>query len=556
MTLTFRTSLVDTSALLLKRLAVPVTYTTLKNDLESHPHFPSLLSISDTCAKYNIGAYAVEVSAEDIDELLPPFIAYYDTGKYGSDFVLIDRIEQEVIKYHHKETGMMSVTRQVFASHFKGVALILETNEKSGEPKFEHAKKLEQRKQKRKVLAATALTSLVTCAFLAGIYMYHGTSIVYLIALKMFGLLFSGLLVGYELNKQTSPVRHICTSKSYFKCDAVLHSKYSNLFGISWSEIGIFYFFLTFCLTLFPFGSTFGKLSLACLLNAVATPYVVYSIYVQAKLIKDWCLMCLLIQVVLLGEFLWFYREVWQPKLAAEIFTSIPAGELLSVASASLILYLCSKQLKAHFREAKVLKEEHLSLVRLRNHPGVFITLLKDQKSVLPGWENCSITLGSENPQYTLINVCSLFCNPCSKAHFKLDKLLNSRSDVQLRIIFKHEIDNDQANQLSKELIDIYLNMGEEAFRKALDTWHLHRQKDSGIFSHIHGLKKSSGNSDDLLKKMSKWCESSGIEYTPTFYLQGYKVPEPYTVDGMLELINKIAADTHSISDNDFSLAI
>jgi ABC-type bacteriocin/lantibiotic exporter with double-glycine peptidase domain len=77
----------ENSYLILKRilhlLDIPFTNNYLKETLDSHPEPESLLSISDTLAKYKIDSLAVKITEEKLDQMPLPCIVQLQADKYS-----------------------------------------------------------------------------------------------------------------------------------------------------------------------------------------------------------------------------------------------------------------------------------------------------------------------------------------------------------------------------------------------------------------------------------------------------------------------------------------
>ncbi len=56
-------------------LKVPLTNLTLQTTLEEHPDYPSLLSLSDAFDTFKIENAAIQIDAEQLETLPPPYIA-------------------------------------------------------------------------------------------------------------------------------------------------------------------------------------------------------------------------------------------------------------------------------------------------------------------------------------------------------------------------------------------------------------------------------------------------------------------------------------------------
>src|SRR5690349_17218553 len=79
---------------LLKELQVPVTTGSVIKQVESHPDFPSMYSITDSLGAWKIDHAAMLVEPGVLEELPTPFIAHVRRG--GGNFILIRKIREKI----------------------------------------------------------------------------------------------------------------------------------------------------------------------------------------------------------------------------------------------------------------------------------------------------------------------------------------------------------------------------------------------------------------------------------------------------------------------------
>ncbi|MCD7930766.1 MAG: vitamin K epoxide reductase family protein [Tannerellaceae bacterium] len=93
----------------------------------------------------------------------------------------------------------------------------------------------------------------------------------------------------------------ICSLFKQSDCNDVLGSEASKLFGlIGWSEIGLGYFISNIMILLFlP-----QLLSYLAIINVCALPYSFWSVWYQKVKAKQWCPLCLIVQVLLWAIFI------------------------------------------------------------------------------------------------------------------------------------------------------------------------------------------------------------------------------------------------------------
>ena len=151
-------------SLLLKALGVKFNQTSLTQLLEDHPHFPSLLAISDSLTAWGIPNQTYQIAKEDFneDELLFPFIAATNTN--GGSFVLVNKIENGLVYTDRENNDFEPPTISEFLHCWKGIALHAELTAESGEPNYAQNKFISILNS---LLAPTTILALIVVLYLA-----------------------------------------------------------------------------------------------------------------------------------------------------------------------------------------------------------------------------------------------------------------------------------------------------------------------------------------------------------------------------------------------------
>lgn len=223
----------------------------------------------------------------------------------GKDFVLVTKIGETDVSFTHKKSKQQNVDKEEFLNFYQGVVWLSEPNERSGETNFTENKLTENKKKVTKnsiILSGIILLVLLIGANIPSENIFAFSTISFL---KIVGLTITILLIIYEIDKNNAFVKNVCSLTSKTDCDAVLGSKASKILGVSWGEIGFFYFSATFIGLLLPSISFSTKVTFLALSNYLAVPYVFFSIYYQWRIVKQWCPLCISVQIILLCEFLW-----------------------------------------------------------------------------------------------------------------------------------------------------------------------------------------------------------------------------------------------------------
>lgn len=284
--------------------ALGVKHTGCFSDREFHRMpFKSLFGFSRLLTGYGIDNQAYRFTDKSqLSQIPTPFIAQKNDG----EFVIVNSVTDNAVDYtlYHKRH---SVTRQSFADHWTGVALIAYPSEKSEEPSYGRHHFFEIIDEAKTVLMVGCIAALFITGFIyQGLYSHFSTWA--LMAVDLAGIYITWMLILKTLKINNHSADKICGVLQEHGCDHVLEQKASSFFGIfSWSEVGITYFSVTTFITL-AFPHTIPTLAL---INALCLPFTVWSIWYQKFRIKTWCTLCLTTQCLLWLQFFCYVGGGW-----------------------------------------------------------------------------------------------------------------------------------------------------------------------------------------------------------------------------------------------------
>ncbi len=525
---TYRTNLPNVAAAYKDILGIQVTNSSLKTSLAEHPFFPSLYALSNVFERFNIEHTAFKIDKENIDQLSTPFIAYLDHQSTGKDFVTVTSITDETATFIADGGKSKTISREKFLKSWQGIVLQAQPGEQSGEKDFIIKRKAEVSKaHKRNLLIAASVLILCTAIFffLNSLPSSGVLSASVLLLIKLTGLAATVLLLIYEIDKSNAFVKNICTAGKQTNCEAVLGSNASKVFGMSWSEVGFFYFAGTFLFLLFPGLEYATKISVLALSNLIAAPYILFSVFYQWKVVKQWCPLCLTVQAVLLGESVWSMLNLsGYPLNLQEISVANLTGYTLALfcLAIPMVLWFALKPIIKSAKEAPTYKAAYK---RLLYNPETFHHLLQQQAKAPDGYQDLGITIGNPNAKHTIIKVCNPYCGPCAKAHVVLHEILRKNRNLRLQIVFSAL--TEEAKMIVKHFLTIAQNGTDEIIQDALDDWYLSDTKEYKSFANKHPASVNH-NIDSEIEKMNEWYKHGEINGTPTFFINGFKLPETY----------------------------
>ena len=530
----FDTSLKNVAAEYLKLLHVKITATTIKKDVEEHPYYPSLLSLSDSFQRYDIENEAFQLDAPNFLQLQPPFIAFVNMPIVGKDFVLVKKIETDKITYLYKNSIPKTVPLNEFLKKYLHIVWLAEPNESNGENYYAENLKKENFKKVKFGVWTLGFTVLILLFFVANLNSTIFNSYSFISIVKCIGVATSILLLIYEVDKNNAMVKNICSAGSKTNCDAILGSSAAKLLGISWSEIGFFYFSATILWLLYPSISYEIKITLIAIANVIVVPYIFFSIYFQYKIAKQWCPLCLAVQGLLVLELGWSYVFYWN----VSHFLIISTFPIIEISICILLPIIAWYAIKPIIIKANDCSKYMAAYRRLQNNEEIFSSLLMQQAKAADGWKELGISLGNLGETTTIIKVCNPFCGPCAKAHPVLEQLVKANPKLQVKIIFTStEFAEDKSATVAKHLLAIAANGDIIKTQKALDDWYLTDKKDYEVFALKHPIDSDKLNQqNEMIYKMRDWCTKSDITYTPTIFINGYLLPDNYTIEDLKDV--------------------
>jgi uncharacterized membrane protein len=525
---------IKVTGLLLKLLDVKITDTTLENDLLYHPNYPSLLSISDVLSSYGVENISFECEKGQLSNLPIPFITRIKSDNGGRGFFTIvkSKSSDSVCYYDVDKDKWESSSVQLFLERWNSnVVTIFEVERVFEEKNYTEKRKMEISKRLTSLstfFAIPLLTIIASIATLINFGMEALYPIIFLV-LTLAGGIIGALILWYELDQYNPLLRHLCSYGRNTNCSAVLNSKASKIAGVSWSTIGFIYFSGSLLWLLFNGITNITVLTILGWTSVFSSSYIIFSIFYQWRIAKQWCLLCLSVQLILALQLV----ASLQFKLITEIsdLQIFTPSIILSFAAAYMIPIIVVMLLIPNYQASKENKLIRAELQRMKHDPEIFNSLLVKQEAITFSAHGLGIILGNPNAKNKIIKVCNPLCAPCSASHAPMEALLENNPDVQIQIIFNsYDTPYDKASVPAKHLLAIYKNNKEAFTKAALDDWYLNEKKDYELFAQKFPVNGELEKQSDSLKAMRTWCDQMEVQYTPTFYFNGYKLPEMYKV--------------------------
>lgn len=513
-------------------LGVSFTKEYLKETILSHPDYPSILCVADTLEKYQMKAMAVQV--EDKNEIVnlptPPVLQISRKG--NKVFCVVHSVSKDTVEFYNEYDKLETLSCANFVELWTGILLLVEKTEDAKEPNI----KARVYKQKLTLLLSVLFLFFVGVSVAYGlddILTLFATDVSIYAIIKFCGIIVGGLLLWFDIDQYNPTLQSLCVGGKKINCNSVLNSKYAKLFkgNISLSLLSFSYFFATFLLFLF---TGFKEISLGLLsfLSLCAFPVILLSAYSQAFVIKQWCKFCIGVQLLLVAEIIVvILGKYYNKSIDLSIIALLGALFIFPI-----LLWLWLKPLLLKSKEQVFYKR---NLAKIKYNPDTFWSLLEKSRQIEPVSKNLGVFLENENAQYTVIKVCNPYCGPCAQAHPILDSLYKE-GKINLQIIFTSSLSKDDfRTPPAKHLLALYHQYDKDKAQtlEALDAWYKAKVKDYSIFSKQFTIDKGALDSQNKsIEKMYEWCKATKIQHTPTIFINGYELPEEYSVQDLKEI--------------------
>lgn len=509
-------------------LKLHVTSSTISRYLKLHPDSHSLSSVSDTLGQFDIDSLGFHLEDKmEIKNIKGPFIVQIrESNNDNSLFAIVSCWEKDYIRWWNPINQKNEfISQSDFLRIFTGYGLALHVEEAKDEKNY----KVEHQKEILKIGFRFLLLFLFPIACMSNSILSqipHGNwKVCFVLNLLYFlGTIVGALLINIENSNNASPILyHLCHITKNANCSTVVGSSGSKLFGVSFAVLGFAYFWgILLWLNICSFDST--VVTFCSWIHLCTLPVVVYSVYYQYRFVHKWCPLCMGTQILIIMVFLTYteYHQFHQPVSFSAAFPYLFPCTICLITSLTVgcLLETWIKSLQKETYSQNQIK-------KLTYDPAVFKALLSKEHWVQNAPPEMGITLGNPNGSTHITMICNPYCTPCARSHEAIDKLLDENSNICLQIIF-YTKDYKKIRLAAAHLLALYQNTPSQ-IAQLLDDWFLSEDMTYESFSKLHPIQEEEITKQEKdIRKMNEWCGHEGIKYTPTIFINGYKLPTLY----------------------------
>jgi uncharacterized membrane protein len=514
---------------------IKVTNSSIREFLLANPHYPSLKSVCDALKKWGIEYYALKLEKDEINDLKMPFIAHLKT----SWLFFVKKIKNGDVQYSSMEGKNNNETFTEFAEKLSGAVIVLKNCENAGEKEY---KQIRQNEILNKIILPVGIFTVLLfgiLSFLPNIGdLLAKLDLIFcgLIITKITGIVASLLLIMHEFKIHSPLADKICGFNSKTDCEEVLASNASRLFGwFNWADAGLIYFIGTLIYLLGSVGNS--SLGFLAMISLLSLPYPIFSIYYQSIKLKKWCPFCVLVQIVLIAEFILLF-----PVFKIITFSVTDALKLINSFFIPAALWLIYK---AYYSKLIDFKRNQYLFLQFKRNPEIFTFLLKNNGYYeFPETKN-SLILGSPDATITVTVFLSLYCNPCAKAFKRMKALLDNCPQVKINTIFT-AFNDEETQKIINTLYYINAEKGSKTTLDFLDKWYSLPKGSRKPLYNKEIIPKQFNIAQQISDENKQLFDKFQITGTPTIFVNGYLFPNLYQhneIENYIEIIKQLTRE-------------
>lgn len=502
----------------IRHYGIRVTGNSVKETLKSNSYYPTFRSICDALNEWKIEHYPLKYDQDEIKDLKSPYITHFNSG--GGQIAFVTGYENGSVVFYDSYNAKKKIGWDEYLKKFSGAIILLNPDESSGEKSF--SQKFREELLNELILPATiGVMALVISALLINKAFISGLEIPWqqyiLIFTKFAGIFFSAMLLMKEYQINMPFAEKLCHISKTINCNSVLNDKAATVFGpVGWADIGMIYFTGSLLVMLqVNFPAWNGFLIAA---SALSLPYTIFSVWYQGVKLKKWCPFCILVQVILVAEFLIQVSILHIAGFSLALFTNFT----LTFLAIGVLLIL----INLYIRESRKSLFNNGKLLKFKKNPEIFRTLLFSQKHYDIKITGNSLLFGKLNSHLRITAFLSLHCSHCAAAFAKISEVLNSNPDVLVNIVL-----TGADNKFLDTVHHLLKSSKEEKALYMLDQWYKSDQVARSRFQDEYCLVDVEDVSVEINIENRNLMQYYEVTGTPSFFINGYRLPPQYEID-------------------------
>lgn len=495
-----------------------------REEITTHPDYPSLLSTIDFLESGGMDYQAVRADASYFSEFNYPVLAH---------------IKEQGQEYMHIIPTVSSWEEQKeITENWSGIVVYPEKNARW----INRENDTYRRNANKNRIISASLASVGLILYILAAFQIGEITINIFGLLSLAGLVISLYMLGTELGFQSQIVKQVCGAVSKGGCEQVLKSRFAKeIFGVTPADASVLYFGAQFVMYLLG-GFYLSLLPFIFWFSFTGIIISSWSIYTQAYKLKQWCALCLgVVSILILQVVISLITLSITSEIADQSISAIINGGGLYI-SFFLLLFLILLPVKQLLRKNGSNQLKLAELKKWKLDAGLFINQWQQEEEVDSSIWQHDLLLGKPYAPLMITVACNPYCGPCAKAHGQLEDIL-VKFDGKLKVLVRFLCDPQQPgskinNAVSALLKHASITRNEPEIHGALHDWFTWMDYEKWA-AKWHPV--STINVQERLAQHQQWTEQSNIAYTPTFFLNGRRIPGRYGLEDIALILPQLA---------------
>lgn len=520
---------------LLSASKVKVSSTALQEELCLHPNFPTMSAVTDALNVWQIPNLVVRLNLNQLTDIPLPALAFLNID--GGIFAPILSVKPDSIEWFHTQKGWQRESSITFESQWEGVVLLIEPNAQSGERNYSN-------NRHKDLIDASRIPFLIGGALvcLGLIFTMRWEELILsqmhfkiLLVSKFFGTLVGVMLLMQSMGSGNRFTQNLCQLGGGQDCYHILQSKAAKITPwISWAELGTIYFAGGF--TTLILGLLTSNLSITFLLLAISVlvlPYTAYSIWYQRNIARQWCLLCIVVQFLIILEVSTAFSHYYSGR-----FIQANAFSFSLITIAFIFITLLWVLFKNPYQKSLQVYPIQKELQKIKFNEQFISSIFNTQRSMPPIFNEMEILhLGNPEANHVLTVVTNPLCWPCAIRHEEINNLLDLQPNVRCQLIFL-------GNPEALEIATVFFRTERSKLKEVVNSWYkdIFQDRKKWINSHQKNIKPQHMSPSFTLHR--RWCDLADVTGTPTIFFNERISPTSYQIKDLNELIKYVQVES------------
>lgn len=524
--------------------------------IQSHPHYPSLVSVTDTLSFFNITNIVLSIEVDEMELLPDHFAVLLEIENNQPQFYFV--VKKGDVYFCVREKNEIILSKQELILKWKKIVLLVEKSENNIIEKTNTSKRF------------WALCSICLMFLFLTLMQFKISIITYFFfVFPILGTLLSIVALKDLFGIESELLNRLCSVNNITNCSTVVNSnRWKVLEVVNFSDLSLV-FFITQFFGLYTFVlsnniSTYFNIQKTILICTF--PVLFISIYYQKFIVKKWCPICLSIVALMLFESV-YLTFLTQSFYNLQTRLLIQYGFIISI---SIFIWF---SVKKTLKNQKKLKEINIIANRFIRNYEIFKNNLLASTQIESGQIPLeeAIILGNPEAPLKIKFITSPFCSFCAEAHTVIKEIVDKFSNkvcIDVHFNFDEINSDEKSKRIHQQLVSIYYNHGQTLFMEALHKWYEYKDesiiykinsyevKKTDTFKYklhtplkdrnpniIENVIKREQKSNLILQTQFNWNRRNSINFTPAIIINGYFLPKYYDKNNLIHFINDLSED-------------